>query len=199
MTTPDRDWDQTYRDPQTPPWDTGRPSAQLRQLLESGAVKPCRALDLGCGTGTNVLFLAQRGFNATGVDLSEVAVQRAREKALAAGVAANFVCGSVLELPDPGAPFGFVFDRGCFHMLAKEQRDRFVGQLRGVTQPDSVYFLLCGNAREPLDPGPPTVSEEEIRATFSRDFVIEWMREFRFEVVNRPQAPLGYATLMRRR
>ena len=161
-------------------------------------LKP-RLLDLFCGAGGAAVGYDRAGFDVTGVDLSEVAIQRAREKARAAGVNASFVCASVTALPGLGEPFDFVFDRGCFHMLAKEQRDRFVGQLRGVTQPDSVYFLLCGNAREPLDPGPPTVSEEEIRATFSHDFEIEWIREFRLQVVNRPKPPLGYATLMRRR
>jgi methyl halide transferase len=199
MPTPNRDWNQTYRDPQAPPWDTGRPSTQLRLLLDSGAVKPCRALDLGCGTGTNVISLAQQGFDVTGVDLSEVAVQRAQDKAHTAGVKAHFVCASVLALPVLGEPFDFVFDRGCFHVLAKEQRGEFVGQVLGVTRPGSVYFLLCGNAKEPQDPGPPTVSEEEIRATFSRDFEIEWIREFRMETVNLPKPPLAYAVLMRRR
>ncbi|MCX6899049.1 MAG: class I SAM-dependent methyltransferase [Verrucomicrobia bacterium] len=199
MPTPDRDWDQTYRDPQSPPWDTRRPSTQLRLLLESGSVKPCRALDLGCGTGTNVIFLAQQGFSATGVDLSGVAIQRAREKARAAAVSVNFVCASVLALPDFGVPFAFVFDCGCFHTLAKDQRRTFVEQVLGVTRPGSIFLLLCGNAKEPLDPGPPTVSEEEIRATFSRDFDIEWIREFRLDTVNLPKTPLGYATLMRRR
>ncbi|MFA5189271.1 MAG: class I SAM-dependent methyltransferase [Verrucomicrobiia bacterium] len=194
----ERDWNQTYRDPQAPPWDTGKPSTQLRLLLESGAVKPCRALDLGCGTGTNAIFLAQQGFNATGVDLSEVAVQRALAKAQTAGVTANFICASVLALPDLGGPFEFVSDIGCFHTLAKDQRNAFVAQVTRVTQPGSVYFLLCGNAKEPLDPGPPTLSEEEIRGTFSGHFDIEWIRECRFDTASLPKAPLGYATLMRR-
>ena len=198
MPAPDRDWDQIYRDPETPPWDTGRPSVQLQRLLDSGAVKPCRALDLGCGTGTNTLFLTQQGFEVTGVDLSEVAIQRAQEKARAAGIKTAFVCASVTALPGFGEPYEFVFDRGCFHTLATEQRGAFVAQLRDVTRPGSVYFLLCGNAKEPQDPGPPTVSEEEIRATFSRDFEIEWIREFRFETVNMAKPPLGYAVLMRR-
>lgn len=196
---PDRDWNQTYRDPQAPPWDTGRPCTQLQQLLDGGAVKPCRALELGCGTGTNVVFLAQQGFDVTGVDLSEVAVQRAQQKARAAGVKAGFVSASVLALPNLGEPFEFVFDRGCFHVLPKEQRAVFVGQLAGVTRPGSVYFLLCGNAKEPQDPGPPTVSEEEIRETFSREFEIEWIRECRFDTISLPKPPLAHAVLMHRR
>ena len=196
---PPRDWDQTYRDPQAPPWDTGYPCTQLRELIASGAVKPCRALDLGCGTGINVIYLAQRGFDAAGLDLSPVAIEKAQQKANAANVQARFVCGSALALPDLGAPFGFVFDRGCFHMMEPDQHGTFVEQVLRVTRSCSVFFLLCGNSKEPLNPGPPTVSEEEIRAIFSPDFAIEKLWEFRFDTVNLPKAPLGYATLMRRK
>jgi methyl halide transferase len=195
----ERDWNETYRDPTAPPWDTGFPCTQLRALVAPGIIKPCRALDLGCGTGTNVIFLAQNGFDVTGVDLSEVAIEKARQKAAAANANARFVCASILALPDLGAPFEFVFDRGCFHMLQPPQRPDFVRQLLRVTQPGTIYFLLTGNAKEPLDPGPPTMSEEEIRASFARNFEIDWIREFRFEVVNLPKQPLAYATLMRRK
>ncbi|MBI5397378.1 MAG: class I SAM-dependent methyltransferase [Verrucomicrobia bacterium] len=196
---PERDWDQTYRDPQAPPWDTGYPCTQLRELVESGVVKPCRALDLGCGTGTNVIYLAQQGFDATGLDLSPVAIEKARQKAAAQKANASFVCGSALDLPELGAPFEFIFDRGCFHMMEKDQRGTFVEQVLRVTRPGTVFFLLCGNSKEPLNPGPPTVSEDEIRATFSRDFAIEKLWEFRFDTVNMPKQPLAYATLMRRK
>jgi SAM-dependent methyltransferase len=192
---PPRDWDQTYRDPQAPPWDTGYPCTQLRELVENGTVKPCRALDLGCGTGTNVIYLAQQGFDATGLDLSPVAI----EKAAITNTSASFVCGSALALPNLGAPFDFVFDRGCFHMMEPGHRATFVEQVLRVTRPGTVFFLLCGNSKEPLNPGPPTMSEEEIRASFSRDFAIEKLWEFRFDTVNLSVSPLGYATLMRRK
>ena len=196
---PLRDWDQTYREQTAPPWDTGFPSAQLRQLVESGTVRPCRVLDLGCGTGTNAIYLAQKGFDATGVDISPVAVEKAQAKAQAAGVKTDFVCSSVLELPDLGDLFGFVFDCGCFHVLEKTQRGAFVDQVVRVMRLGGVMFLLCGNSKEPLNPGPPTVSEEELRATFSRDFAIEWIREFRFDTTALSVQPLGYAMLARRK
>jgi SAM-dependent methyltransferase len=196
---PPPDWDQTYRDPQAPPWDTGYPCTQLRELVQSGAVTPCRAIDLGCGTGTNVIYLAQQGFAAAGLDLSPVAIEKARQKADAAKVKAHFVCGSALALPDLGAPFDFVFDRGCFHMMEPGQRGTFIEQVLRITSPGTVFFLLCGNSKEPLNPGPPTMTEDEIRASFSRDFAIEKLWEFRFDTVNLPKAPLGHAALMRRK
>ena len=55
----------------------------------------------------------------------------------------------------------------------------------------SILRLLCGNAKEPLDPSLSAASKEYIRATFSRDFDIEWIREFRFDTAGRPQSPDG--------
>src|SRR5579871_280525 len=95
------------------PWDTGFPSTELRRVLRERKLTPCRALDLGCGTGTNSVWLAQQGFEVTGMDFAALAIEQAQERARQAGVNVRFVCGDVLQPPDLGAPFGFFFDRGC--------------------------------------------------------------------------------------
>ena len=59
-----RDWHKRYSDKDTP-WDSGQPSRELERILEEGWIKPCRVLELGCGTGTNAVYLAQRGFEVT--------------------------------------------------------------------------------------------------------------------------------------
>jgi SAM-dependent methyltransferase len=83
-------------------WDTGV-GPELRALVDAGVLSPsaiggARAIDLGCGSGDNVIFLASRGFDATGVDFSSAAVRHASEKAAAAGIAtARFVVGDITE------------------------------------------------------------------------------------------------------
>ena len=62
------------------PWDIGA-REELRSLVESGRIKPCRAIDLGCGAGTNAIYLAQKGFEVTGVDYAEAAIEKARARA----------------------------------------------------------------------------------------------------------------------
>jgi methylase of polypeptide subunit release factors len=60
-----------------PRWDTGITPPELIELVESGQVPPGRALDIGCGTGTNAVFLAQRGFEVVGTDVAWLAIRRA--------------------------------------------------------------------------------------------------------------------------
>ena len=69
------------------PWELG-PCAELVASVEGGRLRPGRALDLGCGTGANAGFLAQRGFGVTGVDFAPAALATARQRARAAGLRA---------------------------------------------------------------------------------------------------------------
>ena len=72
------DWNESYRDGNLP-WDTSRPSSELQRVFSGSTIPPCRALELGCGTGTNSVWLAQQGFEVTGVDLAPLAVKRAKK------------------------------------------------------------------------------------------------------------------------
>ena len=114
------DWNDRYRDGNLP-WDTGRPSSELQRVLSRNTIQPCRALELGCGTGTNSVWLAQQGFEVTGIDVAPLAVERAEQRAHAAGVKVHFVVADVLHLPDLDGPFAFFFDRGCYHAVRRER------------------------------------------------------------------------------
>jgi SAM-dependent methyltransferase len=72
-------WNQRYEKGDTP-WDTGQPSSELQRVVAELALRPCRALELGCGTGANAVWLAQQGFDVTALDLSNWAVERARQR-----------------------------------------------------------------------------------------------------------------------
>lgn len=193
----DRDWEDAYRKGQTP-WDTKSPCSELIKTLDRGVVPPSRALDLGCGTGTNAIYLAQKGFDVTAVDISELALDKAREKAKTAEVNVRFMRRELPNLYLSGEEFGFIFDRGCFHSLRYGDRLKYARMLSGLTRGGSIFLLLTGNAKEPRNPGPPTLREEEIRETFSGLFDFIWIREFRFDVTDDAQGPLGYSCLMKR-
>ena len=100
------DWNDRYRDGNLP-WDTGRPSSELQRVFSRNTIQPCRALEIGCGTGTNSVWLAQQGFEVTGIDLAPLAVEQAEKRAHAAGVKVHFVVADVLHLPDLDGPFAF--------------------------------------------------------------------------------------------
>jgi SAM-dependent methyltransferase len=191
-------WDQRYRE-ENAPWDTGAPSSELFRVVAAEGIAPCRAIDLGCGTGSNTLWLAERGFDAVGVDIADRAITRARARAAEAGVRATFETADLLDAPDLGAPFQFFFDRGCYHVVRRIDVAAYLRTLDHILAPGALGLVLAGNAREPHEPGPPVVSEEEIRAELGRLFTIQWLREFRFD-----SAPgvgerfLGWSCLVRK-
>lgn len=174
-------WEGRYTGPEAPPWDTGRASPELRRRLAEFRVAPCRAGELGCGTGSNAVWLAEQGFDVTGIDISPTAIERARERAKAARVSVRFVQADATALPDLGPPFDFFFDRGCYHAVRRVAAAGFLRELDRITAPRAVGIVLTGNAREEHKPGPPVVSEATIRAELGRDFDILSLEEFRFD------------------
>src|SRR5690348_1970681 len=105
-------WDERYEKGDTP-WETGQPSSELRRVLAEVPVPPCRALELGCGTGANAVWLARQGFDITALDLSPRAIERACQRAEEAGVSVRFLAADVLNPPaELAGPFDFFFDRG---------------------------------------------------------------------------------------
>jgi SAM-dependent methyltransferase len=192
-------WNERYAKEQTP-WDTGHPSTELQRVIAEERIQPGRVIELGCGTGTNAVWLATHGFEVTAVDISPLAIDRARQRTAAAGVSVRFLVADVLNPPDLGGPHPFFFDRGCYHVVRRVDVRRYVQTLGQITQPGSLGLVLAGNAKEPHDPGPPVVSEQEMRAELGPRFDLVWLREFRFDQVEEGGIQfLAWSCLLRRR
>ena len=160
-------FEQIYREG-TPPWDHGAADFNLAETIQRHAIKPCKALDLGCGMGNNVIWLAQHDFGVVGFDLSATAIQRAGERLAEAGVECRLQVGDFLKDEVEGAPFGFVFDRGCLHCIDDPtDRARFAGKVAALLEAGGMWLSLIGNADEPKrEVGPPRLSAlETIHAT----------------------------------
>jgi SAM-dependent methyltransferase len=115
-------WDERYAQGDTP-WETGRPSSELERVVAEVPIRPGRALELGCGTGANAVWLARQGFDVTALDLSPAAVERARRRADEAGARVRFLAADVLNPPpELAGPFDFFFDRGCYHVVLRTRR-----------------------------------------------------------------------------
>lgn len=193
------DWNERYREGDLP-WDTGRPSSELQRVLSEHNIAPCRALDIGCGTGTNSVWLGSQGFDVTGIDLAPLAIERAQQRAKEAGVPAHFAVADVLQLPDLGAPFEFFFDRGCYHAVRRNGSKSYAPAVARHLAPGARGLILTGNAHEPHEPGPPVVSEEEIRNELGDLFQILELKEFRFdEAPGVPVRFLGWSCLVQKR
>lgn len=195
----DRDqWDKRYRGDQLP-WDTGRPSTELENLVRSGKVPVGKALELGCGHGTNALLLAERGFDVTAADVSPAAITAAKRRAVKKRLQVEFRVADLTAEPDLGGPYDFLFDRGLYHAIRLADVAAFLRLLRNVSREGTLYLCLCGNAKEKQEPGPPTVTEEEIRAELGSLFEILDLHEVRFdESPGKEGRPLGWSVFMRR-
>lgn len=197
MTQKDRDWNEHYRTGHTP-WDSGIPSRELVRVLQEEQIAPCRAVELGCGTGTNAIFLAQQGFEVTAIDLSPRALEPAIRRAEEADVEINFLQGDLCRFETSLEPFDFVFDRGCYHSVKKPDLPGFLETVRRLTRPGSRWLALTGNANEQTEFGPPRLHEHEIRADLGGLFDFQFIREIRFEDKGHVEGPLGWSCLMTR-
>ncbi len=191
-------WDNSYKTGDTP-WDTGRPSRELVAVVDGGIVQPCRAIELGCGTGTNAVYLAERGFSVTALDVSTVAIERARQRHRESNVEVEFLMDDVCNLQSPLDPFEFLFDRGCYHCARRVDLPGFLKTLERVAKPGAKYLLLAGNADEQTETGPPRVHEQEIRDELGGLFNVQSIRAFRFEDPGGAEGPLGWSCLLTRR
>lgn len=122
------------------PWDTG-PRQELVELVERHALSPGRAIDLGCGTGANAIYLAQHGFEVTGVDFAEAAIEKARKRAAAAGVQVHFLVDDLTNLRYVSGKFDFLLDYGVLDDLRLPQRKLYLQAMLPLTQPGSQYLL----------------------------------------------------------
>jgi len=155
-----------------PRWDSDKPRPELASLV--GPIKPGRALDLGCGTGTDGIYLASRGWQVVGVDFAPQAISRATEKATAAGSTAAFVVGDVtrLEHAPVRGPFDLVLDVGCYHAIAEGRRDAYAAGVAALAGPGADFYL-AGIHNPPAIwrlLGARGVSGKELRSRFGGTF-----------------------------
>jgi len=181
------------------PWDSGVPEPELIRLLEAGKLPGKTVLEIGCGTGTNAIELARRGYQVTAIDFVQQAIETAKQKAVSAGVAIDFRLGDATSMP-LGGPYDVLFDRGVYHHLRMANLSAFQGMLKRVTRPGTLWFSLAGNSKEKrVNEGPPTVSEDEIRAELGPLFDILELHEVRFGTNQEGFRPLAWAILMKRK
>jgi methyl halide transferase len=165
------------------PWDIKRPDFNLVNSVRDFGINPGKALDIGCGTGDNAIWLSKTGFDVTGVDISETAIGMARRKAEESNVAVEFHVADFLSQKIPGKPFHFVFDRGCFHTFdRKKSRRKFAASVSNILAPDGLWLSLAGNYDDGrLDVGPPKRKASEIAQAVEPLFEILSVTQGRFD------------------
>ena len=154
-------WNERYTSGSTP-WDSGITPPEVEdfwkqnaQLFSEGDL----ALDLGCGTLTNLMYMAEHGVKAIGIDLSQKALQKGSSKMVASrsrGHRAAALAGSVINLPFASGIFSYALDLGCLHTLEHKDRHAYVEGICRVLVPAGLYQVF-GFQR--VEAGPPPESQ----------------------------------------
>jgi len=143
-----------------PPWDTNQTPPEVQEFIEHKP--PGVALDLGCGTGTNAITLAQNDWRVVGIDFVSKAIRTAQRKAQEAKVVVDFRMDDVTKLTEVKGPFDLILDIGCYHNLLPAGMDEYcknVSRLLG----DSGTFLVYAFFREGDSSSRPGVVEDDLR------------------------------------
>jgi SAM-dependent methyltransferase len=198
MTVNDR-FKERYKSGDTP-WDVGKPDFNLIEVVTQNPIPGCSVLEVGCGTGDNSIWLAQNGFEVKGIDASDIAINKAIQKAREANAKCDFIVADFLKADIYGAPFGFVFDRGCFHSFdSAKDRKNFAQKVAAHLEEAGLWLTLVGNADEDRQgEGPPQRSAGDIVSAVEPCFEILSLQSSHFES-NFPEPPRAWRCLMKKR
>jgi SAM-dependent methyltransferase len=146
------DMDEIYRKmtPEEIPWNIEEPPDELVKLLDNGSVRPCKAVEFGCGLGNYALYLSGRGFDVTGVDISPTAIGIAEENARKRGLKCTFIVADVLgDLKEVDDNFDFSYDWELLHHIFPAQRKKYVENVYGKLKTRGSYLSLCFSEKDP--------------------------------------------------
>jgi SAM-dependent methyltransferase len=170
------EWDARYGERDGAMW-SGRPNGRL--VAEVAGLTPGRALDVGCGEGADAIWLARNGWSVTAIDVSGVAIARAREAAGLADASVEWVRGDVLETAFPVGSFDLMSVQ--YPALPKAAGDAAVRSLLGAVRKGgvllAVYHDLDDEHREHMkeagfDPAD-YVGADDLRQLLADDFTVE--------------------------
>jgi cyclopropane fatty-acyl-phospholipid synthase-like methyltransferase len=174
---------------QKPPWDTGISPPELIEFIESHP--PGRAIDIGCGTGTNVITLARSGWTVTGVDFAPRAIHLARQKVKSAQVQAELSVADASKLAGITGPFDLALDIGCFHSLAGRSQEDYLDQLDRILAPGG-FWLMYGFFQTEENSASPGLREADVDRLSTRLALLS-----RRDGFNRGQIPSAWFLFQR--
>ena len=149
-----------------PVWDSGVTPPELLEFL--GTIQVGRAIDLGCGTGTNAIRMSQMGWVVTGLDFVPAAISQAKQKARRSGANVDFRVGEVTRLDGIDGPFHFALDLGCYHSMTVTEKSAYLRQLERVMDPGGIWFVygFINRSDANTDIGITTTDLAEIQRSF---------------------------------
>jgi len=173
-------WDNLYANDEAAinllPWYNKSLDDDLREQLNSlNMTKGKRFLDLGTGPATQAIELSKLGFEVTGIDISENAINRAKKISKKDHI--EFIVDDILDSKLKEDYFDYIFDRGCLHVLEPSSRHRYVNQVSRILKDEGLLFLKTFSSKEPSLNGPFKFSIDEIRSIFGARLRIDSFKE----------------------
>jgi SAM-dependent methyltransferase len=177
------------------PWYHPDLDEDLGDALNKLGLKVGTFLDLGTGPATQANKLHERGFEVTGVDISEDAILLATKTHPHIDFLQDDILNTKLS-----KKFDFIFDRGCFHVIDVNKRKIYAKNVFNLLNDSGLLFLKCFSNRMPdTGSGPHLISEKIIKGTFGRLFIIEEIKESEFKNERNPRTPKALFAIMKRR
>jgi SAM-dependent methyltransferase len=176
------------------PWNREAPPDILQSLIQSRTIIPCKAIELGCGTGNYVMYLTQQGFEVMGVDISNTAIEIAKKSASEKGVKCKFIAADVLgDMPEIRETYDFAYDWELLHHIFPEDREKYVRNVHRILKPGCRYLSVCFSETSPQFRGKGKYrktpintilyfsSENEMKSLFELFFEIEELKTIDIE------------------
>jgi len=170
------------------PWDIGRPQPAIKDLVRKGEIAG-RVLDVGCGAGDTIIYLARTGYDVMGIDFVSRAIDITSKRARRAGLTIPLRVHDALQLDELGETFDTVIDAGLFHNLSDRDRKRYAASLASVLKNGGSYFMLCFSDVQGGFAGPRRISKDDIYATFADGWDVRYIHETKY----RAYYPIGGA------
>ncbi|UCD20566.1 MAG: methyltransferase domain-containing protein [archaeon] len=141
-------FEQAYEKPDAVVWTNKEIPEQLIKLIETGKIRPGKALDVGCGEGYHSIYLAKKGFEVTGIDLSEKAIEYAKSNAKKVGVNIKFIAMDATNLEKLNEKFDFVLGWGFLHCIPSKKRKKYVEEIQNLLNPKGKYLSISFNEKD---------------------------------------------------
>lgn len=160
------------------PWVHTKPDFNLVEMVRNWPVKPCKTLEIGCGTGTDAIWLTEQGFNVTAIDAVDLPIKLAKEKIELGDLKCNFHVKDFFNDEIPGGPFQLIFDRGYFHSYkTNKNRKKFARTVYENLSNGGIWITLIGSCDSPArETGPPMQSAKNIVDAVEEFFEIKLLK-----------------------
>ncbi len=132
------------------PWNIETPPDILQNIVKTEKIKPCKVIELGCGTGNYVIYLSSKGFDASGVDISKTAIEIATNSASKKGINCNFISSDVLgDMTEVQETFDFAYDWELLHHIFPQDREKYINNVHRLLNPEGMYLSVCFSEKSP--------------------------------------------------